>query len=138
MSPKRMAGVAASQGEAMSLDVVVIQHAEEIPVPGDHGITEAGREQARAVGLYLHGYGPFDECWTSPLMRARRTARLVSGEVDLRDPTLHEDARLSERLNWSSEQACARDAFRAEWLRTTRDRGEPRRGHPGPGTDMVW
>jgi broad specificity phosphatase PhoE len=104
------------------LDVIVIQHAEKIAVAGDHGLTEHGRLQAQEVGQRLAAHGGYDELWSSPLVRARRTARILADEVQLSDTEVHQDARLTERVNWWNEAEVSRDAFVADWVRSTRDR----------------
>lgn len=37
----------------MPLDVIIVQHAEKEPAPGDPGLTPRGRDQARQVGANL-------------------------------------------------------------------------------------
>lgn len=62
-------------------DVALVRHGESETaaaglVGGDAGLTDAGREQARAAGRALAGR-PFDLCFTSPARRARETADLA-------------------------------------------------------------
>jgi broad specificity phosphatase PhoE len=62
-------------------DVVLCRHGESETaaagvVGGDSPLTEAGREQARALGRTIAGR-PLDVCFTSPALRARETAALA-------------------------------------------------------------
>lgn len=57
-----------------------IQGATDIP------LNDVGREQARTTGQLLASR-PWDAIITSPLSRARETARIVAAEVGLAEPT---------------------------------------------------
>lgn len=50
--------------------------------PGQYGLTELGRRQARAVAAALRGK-PLARIYTSPLLRAVQTAEILSAELDL-------------------------------------------------------
>src|SRR5690242_3334692 len=104
------------------MDLVIVEHAERIPAAGDHGLTAQGRLQAEACGRKLARFGPFDAMFTSPLVRSRRTARIVSAEVPLLDPVITQDTRLTERINWWDAQVQSAAAFAREWEHSTRDR----------------
>ena len=75
----------------------LVQHGEKEPVPGDPGLTQAGRQQA---GRWLHGRG-VQALYTSPLRRARETAEAIASVTGL---AAQPDARLAERLNWDGSQ----------------------------------
>ncbi|MBA2246483.1 MAG: histidine phosphatase family protein [Chloroflexia bacterium] len=58
----------------MSLRVVIVQHAEKEPAPGDPGLTMLVHRQARTCGVALVRHAPFNELWSSPQRRALETA----------------------------------------------------------------
>jgi broad specificity phosphatase PhoE len=94
----------------------LVQHGEKEPVPGDPGLTPAGRRQAGRTGRWLDGRG-VQALFTSPLRRARETADCIAAVTGL---AVQPDTRLRERLNWDGSQPY-RD-FLALWARTTEDR----------------
>jgi len=94
----------------------LVQHGEKEPVPGDPGLTPAGRQQASRTGRWLHGRGVQALC-TSPMRRARETADCIAAVTGL---AVQPDARLRERLNWDGSQPY--QDFLALWARTTEDR----------------
>jgi broad specificity phosphatase PhoE len=94
----------------------LVQHGEKEPLPGDPGLTEAGRQQATRTGRWLLGMG-VSALWTSPVRRARETAECISSITGL---AVQADARLRERLNWDGTVSF--DAFLALWARTVHDR----------------
>jgi broad specificity phosphatase PhoE len=49
----------------------------------DSALTELGRRQAGALGRWLRGHVGLDHIYSSPLKRARETAELVAGHVEL-------------------------------------------------------
>lgn len=97
--------------------LLVVQHAEKEPGPGDPGITVRGRSQAGAVASSL---GPADvvAVYSSPLLRARQTAESIAQRLGL-DVTV--DPRLVERANWTADGQSF-EQFRAEWRRASTDR----------------
>jgi broad specificity phosphatase PhoE len=96
--------------------VYLVQHGEKQSGPGDPGLTGLGRIQATRTGRWLDGLG-IDALWTSPIRRARETAKCIATVTGL---TARADARLRERLNW--DQGMPWDAFADLWARTTNDR----------------
>ena len=94
----------------------LVQHGEKERLPGDPGLTRAGREQASRVGEWLRDRG-IRALYSSPLRRAQETADGVASVTGL---AIQTDARLTERLNWDGRESY--DAFLALWARTTDDR----------------
>ncbi len=94
----------------------LVQHGEKEPLPGDPGLTPAGRQQASRTGRWLHGRG-VHALHTSPMRRARETADCIASVTGL---AVRSDARLAERLNWDGGQPY--EAFLALWARTASDR----------------
>jgi broad specificity phosphatase PhoE len=64
----------------MGLDLWIVRHGESLGnldgSDADTDLSPLGEEQARALRAVLAGVG-FDRVWTSPLLRARRTAELA-------------------------------------------------------------
>jgi broad specificity phosphatase PhoE len=96
--------------------VYLVQHGEKERLPGDPGLTQAGRQQAARAGQWLRGQG-IRTLYASPLRRAQETAECIASVTGL---AVHADARLRERLNWDGRQPY--DAFLARWARTRDDR----------------
>jgi broad specificity phosphatase PhoE len=71
----------------------LVQHGEKEPVPGDPGLTPAGRRQASRTGRWLHGRG-VQTLYTSPMQRARETADRIALVTGL---AVQPDARLRDR-----------------------------------------
>jgi broad specificity phosphatase PhoE len=94
----------------------LVQHGEKERLPGDPGLTEAGREQAIRVGRWLRDQG-IRTLYSSPQRRALQTADGIASVTGL---AIQTDARLTERLNWEGRESY--DAFLAQWARTTADR----------------
>jgi broad specificity phosphatase PhoE len=92
----------------------LIQHGEKERLPGDPGLTEAGREQAIRAGRWLRDQG-IRTLYSSPLRRALQTADGIASVTGLAIDT---DARLTERLNWDGRESY--DAFLALWARIDR------------------
>ena len=105
--PGRMIGMALAY---------LVQHGEKEPLPGDPGLTSAGRQQASLTGRWLHGR-EVDALYSSPMRRARETADCIASATGL---AVRPDARLAERLNWDGSQPF--EAFLALWARTASDR----------------
>ena len=106
----------------MALDILIVQHADKIRLPGNHGLTELGLSQAKARGESLRDAGSFEEIWCSNLLRSRETAELVAETIGIDREAIQEDARIAERINWWSEDELSLEMFRAEWERSTVDR----------------
>lgn len=103
----------------MGTRVVVVQHEEKLPEPGDPGLTALGWEQAdRAARSAASRFGLVG-VWASPLRRAVETAiplaAAIGGEVGI-------DPRLRERMNWEGDQHQALEDFLAEWQVATHNR----------------
>jgi len=94
----------------------LVQHGEKKRLPGDPGLTQAGREQAIRAGQWLRDQG-VRTLYSSPLRRALATADGIASVTGL---AIQTDARLRERLNWDGRQTY--DSFLALWARTTEDR----------------
>ncbi len=113
----------------MALDITIVQHADKIRLPGNHGLTERGREQASVRGNSLRTAKPFDEAWCSNLKRSRETAEIIASAIGFPTDRIQEDARIAERINWWSEDDQSRQEFREDWVRSTADRDyQPRFG----------
>jgi broad specificity phosphatase PhoE len=96
--------------------VYLVQHGEKERLPGDPGLTQAGREQAIRAGQWLRDQG-IRTLYSSPLRRAHETAGGIASVTGL---AIQTDARLRERLNWDGRESY--DTFLALWARTTDDR----------------
>ena len=94
----------------------LVQHGEKEPVPGDPGLTPAGRQQASRTGWWLHRRG-VHALYTSPLRRARETAGCIAAVTGL---AVQPDAKLRERMNWDGSLPF--ETFLAAWARTMQDR----------------
>jgi broad specificity phosphatase PhoE len=94
----------------------LVQHGEKERLPGDPGLTQAGREQAIRAGQWLRDQG-IRALYSSPQRRALQTADGIASVTGL---AIQTDARLAERLNWDGRESY--DAFLALWDRTTDDR----------------
>jgi probable phosphoglycerate mutase len=71
------------------VDLLLIRHAEPVriapgssPAPADPGLTPRGRVQAVRLARWLE-HEPIDAVLSSPLRRARETARLVGDGLDI-------------------------------------------------------
>jgi len=106
----------------MSLDVIIVQHAQKEPAPGDPGLTPLGHDQARQAGARLRHAGPIDELWSSPLRRALETAEHIAAELGVPVSVIRRDDRIRERMNWPGEPHQSRQVFQREWERSTIDR----------------
>jgi len=77
-----------------------LRHAEALDGKDDAGRTLSphGKKEAREVGRFLKGAGiEFDAAYSSPLVRAKQTARIVlevcgSAELEITDAVLNETA----------------------------------------------
>jgi uncharacterized phosphatase len=57
-------------------------------------LTDLGRAEAARAAVHLAAMEPFDEMWTSPLIRARDTAEILAQALSI--PEIHTDPRLIE------------------------------------------
>jgi broad specificity phosphatase PhoE len=94
----------------------LVQHGEKERLPGDPGLTPAGRDQAVRAGEWLRDQG-IRALYSSPQRRARQTADGIASVTGL---AIQTDARLRERLNWEGRESF--DDFLTRWARTTDDR----------------
>jgi broad specificity phosphatase PhoE len=94
----------------------LVQHGEKEPLPGDPGLTSAGRQQASRTGRWLHGCG-IQALYASPMRRARETADCIASVTGL---AVRPDDRLAERLNWDGSQPY--EVFLTLWARSASDR----------------
>jgi broad specificity phosphatase PhoE len=101
-------------------EVIVVQHGDKEPLPGDPGLTLLGHAQAVATASFLAGSAvpPVVLC-SSPALRARETAASIAEQLGV---DVGIDARLRERMNWEGPAVESLDAFLAEWRLTTVDR----------------
>ncbi|MGW1973892.1 histidine phosphatase family protein, partial [Streptomyces tubercidicus] len=94
----------------------LVQHAEKERLPGDPGLTEAGRRQAARTADRLWHLG-VRAVFTSPLRRARETAAPIASRSGL---PVQEDVRLRERMNWDSSRSA--EDFLRDWAASVEDR----------------
>lgn len=99
--------------------VLIVQHGEKEPLPGDPGLTEKGRRQAASAGRWISERFTVDGLWTSPLRRATETASVVAHWAGC---AVHTDERLRERMNWAGPETQTQDDFLAEWNLASADR----------------
>jgi broad specificity phosphatase PhoE len=99
--------------------VLIVQHGEKEPLPGDPGLTEGGRRQAAAAGRWIAEHFSVNKLWTSPLRRAAETASEIAHWTGNATRT---DERLRERMNWEGPPAQPIGDFTAEWRRSLADR----------------
>jgi len=112
------ANVAASAAEAAGALEIAVDRRD-----ADVELSEAGEEQARALGRWLRSETPPVAVWTSPYHRAASTAELALAEAGI-DPTVHVDERLrdrdlgiTDRLTTAGVRArYPEEAARREWL----------------------
>jgi broad specificity phosphatase PhoE len=100
----------------MSAHVVVVQHGEKEPRPGNPELTQLGRRQALAAADVLTSPRPVVVA-SSPLLRAQQTAGPLCNALGV-EPRI--DSRLLERINLEPDTEPAR--FLEYWARSTRDR----------------
>jgi broad specificity phosphatase PhoE len=109
--------------------VVILQHGEKQPLPGDPGLTDLGRRQAERAATTLAVLSPA-AIISSPSLRARQTADPLAERTGL---VLAIDPRLRERLNLETDDD--REAFLKAWRTSTSDRGwSPPRGRSSRAT----
>ena len=100
--------------------MIIVQHGEKERLPGDPGLTAAGRSQAARTAAYLAGLdGPVSSVYASPLRRAQETANPIASALGL---SLRTDERLRERMNWEGEAVQSLEDFLADWDRASRER----------------
>jgi broad specificity phosphatase PhoE len=57
-------------------------------------LTDLGRAEAARAAVHLSTMEPFEEIWSSPLIRARDTAEILAHALEI--PEIHTDARIIE------------------------------------------
>jgi len=96
--------------------VYLIRHGQKEPTPGNPALTEMGRKQATASGIYLAKQN-LSKVIASPLKRTQQTAKLICKQLQLPFST---DERLTERANWTADTPI--DVFIEYWHHSSRDR----------------
>jgi broad specificity phosphatase PhoE len=99
--------------------VLIVQHGEKEPIPGDRGLTDMGRRQAGSAGRWISERFSVEGLWTSPLRRAAETASEVARCTG---SAVRTDERLRERMNWAGPVSQPLEDFLAEWRRCWVDR----------------
>lgn len=104
----------------MTAEVIVVQHGDKQPLPGDPGLTLLGHAQAVATASFLAGLAvPPVVLYSSPALRARETAGAIAEQFGI---DVAVDDRLRERMNWEGAAVESLDAFLAEWRLASVDR----------------
>lgn len=98
---------------------MIVQHGEKERLPGDPGLTVAGRAEASVTAAHVATVIRPMALWSSPLRRARETAEAVAAATGL---DIVVDDRLRERMNWDGATPATVEAFLAEWRRASADR----------------
>ena len=94
----------------------LVRHGQKLSTPGDPGLTELGRQQARETGAFLHQF-PITAILTSPFARTTETADEVAAVLGMTHTT---HPALAERMNWN--EGTDWTDFLAEWHKATADR----------------
>lgn len=104
---------------AVTVEVVLVQHAEKDTGAGDPRLTERGISQAREVAEMLLQHH-WDALFCSGALRARQTAEIIGARCGL-VPIV--DDRFRERMNWG-DAPCpqTRAEFLGDWGRATMER----------------
>ena len=102
----------------------LVRHGDKIRAAGDHGLTEMGHAQARAVAEHFAAL-PVTALYSSPLQRAQETANAISERLAL---PVQIEPRLRERLNWGDVPDHSRDEFLSDWYRASAERDYVPRG----------
>jgi broad specificity phosphatase PhoE len=106
------------RGTVAANDHLIVQHGEKLREPGDPGLTDEGRAQARRAAARVAGGDRVDELWSSTMRRAIETAAPIADALGL---DVRTDERFRERMNWDGGDLGFAD-FLAEWARATSDR----------------
>ncbi len=80
----------------------------------DPDLSPKGIEEARSAGRALKGVGRFDVAFTSALIRAQHTLKLVLGEIDQTGLETIADQALNER-DYGELSGLNKDEARAKW-----------------------
>ena len=108
----------------MTVEFVLVQHAEKHRTAGDPGLTPVGGQQAARTAAVLvdrHRSGErLAGLFASPTRRTRETAAPLAAALGL---PVRLDPRLRERMNWGDGPAGQSLVdFLREWTRATADR----------------
>lgn len=110
----------------MATKVLIVQHGEKQRQPGDPGLSDVGKAQARQVAAHLRGRQALRDIYSSPLRRAEETAAPLAGALAI---SVRVDPRLRERMNWEGDRVESIESFLADWSRASSDRSfRPRSG----------
>ncbi len=85
---------------------------------GDPALTDLGRRQAQATGLFLKDH-EIELLLASPLRRTQETAEYIGEKVGLPFQT---SELLKERINWGEDPSQSFDEFLNTWQRATVER----------------
>lgn len=102
-------------GDTVSLTFYLVRHAIKEKAVGDVSITKEGVVQAQATARYFSSL-PIHAIISSPLLRARETARYIALETNT---SIEVDQRLRERANWGDLPGQTFDEFIKMWDRCT-------------------
>lgn len=109
----------------MPCRILIVQHGEKQRHPGDPGLTDAGRAQAKVTADWIRETRRPSRIVSSPLRRAVETAAPIASATGIEVTT---DDRLRERMNWDDVDGSLEE-FLAEWRRASSDRSfVPRSG----------
>jgi broad specificity phosphatase PhoE len=101
----------------MSVNFFLVRHALKEKAIGDVSITPKGILQAQSTARYFRDL-PISTIVTSPLHRAKETAKYIAVETDA---SVVEDQRLRERANWGDLPGQSFKEFVEMWEQCTRD-----------------
>ena len=98
--------------------IYLVRHGQKRSNLGDPGLTALGLQQAQITALYFSKIHVDTVC-SSPLLRTRETASLISRETHCE---LEIDERLTERANWGDLAGQTFSEFEKMWDRATQNR----------------
>lgn len=109
----------------VSWGILVVQHGEKEPGPGDPGLTARGVRQAARTAAWIAGRHRLSRIVSSPMRRAVLTAAAIASATGVPFTT---DDRLRERMSWDGEALMPHEEFLEEWRRASADRSYAPRG----------
>lgn len=101
----------------MSITFFLVRHAIKVKAIGDVNITDEGVKQAESTARRFRNV-PVTAIFSSPLRRARETAKYIAQENNL---PIAIDDRLRERANWGDLSGQTFEEFAAMWERCTHE-----------------